>query len=169
MATRLNVSVHYGTHLAALIRAFDRTDGPCLELGMGVFSTPYLHYACQNAGRHLTSYENDVSYAEFFAKNFYPCATHQIRVVSNWDDAALDRPWDVALVDHSPSQRRIVDILRLANCARYIVIHDSEPKYDMLYHYSRIYDQFRYRAVYDREWRHAAVLSNFHDLEGFWN
>lgn len=169
MAHSMNVSGYYGTHLAPLIQAMSRTTGPVVELGMGLFSTPFLHYACQNAGRALTSYENDASYAEFFTRYGYDTAGgHDIHVVSDWSEAMLERPWDVALVDHSPSQRRIVDIERLANHARYIVIHDSEPKFEGLYHYSRIYKQFKYRTVYDREWRHAAVLSNFHDLTDFW-
>lgn len=164
----MDVSAYYGTHLSALIRAMARTTGPVLEMGIGLFSTPYLHYACQLDGRHLTSYENNESYLKFFRRYGYPCATHDLRYVSDWCQAEIERPWDVALIDHSPDNRRIVDIERLANHARYIVIHDSEPKFEQTYHYSRIYPLFRYRAVYDREWRQAAVLSNFVDLKDFW-
>ena len=85
--TKMNVSGYYGTHLAPLIRAMERTTGPVLELGVGFFSTPYLHYACQSTGRHLTSYETSKTWAGCFTRYGYESDTHSIRVVKDWDDA----------------------------------------------------------------------------------
>ncbi len=169
MAEKLLLSGYYGTHLPALMRCMERTTGPVLELGMGIYSTPFLHYACQNAGRHLTSYETDAKWAGFFTRYGYESDLHSIRIVADWDAAEIERPWDVALVDHDPSGRRIVDIKRLAPHARYIVAHDADAKFDMVYHYSRIYPLFQHRTLWDREWRHAVVLSNFNELKGFWD
>ena len=145
-----------------------KTTGPCLEMGMGLFSTPYLHYACLLASRHLTSYETAPSWAKFFTNYGYETDYHAICVVTNWDAADIERPWDVALVDHDPSERRITDIKRLAHHARYIVVHDADPKFDRVYHYSRIYDLFRWRKVWDMEYRKTVVLSNFVDLADLW-
>jgi hypothetical protein len=137
---------------------------------MGVFSTPYLHYACLLAGRKLVSYENDANYAKFFMDYGYGRfpLDHDIRVVSDWDYADIDQRWGVALIDHSPSERRIVDIRRLANKASYIIIHDSNGRHEQTYHYSEIYPLFKYRTIWDKDSRHATVLSNFVDLGDFW-
>jgi hypothetical protein len=168
MAHKLNVSGHYGTHLPALMRALAATDGPVLELGMGLFSTPFLHYACLLAGRTLVSYENDAAWAKFFIDYGYDQLGHRIHVVDSWDKAEVIMSWDVALVDHSPDEWRVKHIRQLAHYAKYVVIHDSNGKHERTYHYSTIYPLFRYRTDWTREARHAAVLSNFVDLTDFW-
>jgi hypothetical protein len=166
MAFTTSVSLNYATHLPALMRALALTDGPVLELGMGLFSTPYLHYACRE--RWLVSYDNDAAWAAKFAP--YQSLNHRIRVVSDWAEARIElrTPWSVALVDHSPSERRVVDIRRLAHCARIIIAHDSNGRWEKHYHYSTIYPLFRYRTDWTGDGRHAVVLSNFVDLERFW-
>jgi len=73
----------------------------------------------------------------------------------------------VVLVDHSPSERRIVEIRKLANLAKYIVIHDSEPNKDREYHYSTIYPLFKYRYDFKDVIHNTVLLSNFVDLKGF--
>jgi hypothetical protein len=176
MAFQTHVSLNYATHLPALMRALTLTDGAVLELGMGLFSTPFLHYACQLAGeRPLMSVENDERWAKQFET--YRRPWHHIVSVEDWDDFDIEGEffpddtgyvWDVALVDHSPSARRVVDIKRLAHCARLIIAHDSNGRYENDYHYSTIYPLFRYRTDWTGDGRHAAVLSNFVDLERFW-
>ena len=166
MAFNVNVSLNYFTHLPALMRALALTDGPVLELGMGLFSTPYLHYACKLAGRPLVSYENDAGWAAIFKP--YQSAGHSICVVDDWSRGDFVRGWSVVLVDHSPSERRVTEIRSLANLARIIVAHDSNGRWDKHYHYSTIYPLFRYRTDWTGDGRHAVVLSNFVDLERFW-
>lgn len=169
MANRLPVSLNYASHLPALMRAMELSHGRVLELGMGLFSTPYLHYACMLHGRQLVSYDNDPAWAAFFSDDHgYASNGHTIRVVSNWDDADIDRKWDIALVDHSPSERRIVDIQRLAKRARYIIAHDSDHKFRRIYHYQRVYPLFRWHIQIDCDYRSTVVMSNFEDLGGFW-
>lgn len=169
MANRLPVALNYASHLPALMQALARTHGRVLELGMGLFSTPYLHYACQLAGRELVSYENDAGWAEFFGgEHGYASGLHTIRVVSDWDNAHINRKWDVALIDHSPSERRIVDIERLAKRARYVIAHDSDHHWRGEMHYQRIYPLFKHRTTWDNSTRQTVVLSNFEPLEDFW-
>ena len=72
------------------------------------------------------------------------------------------------MIDHSPSARRIVEIEKLANLAKYLVVHDSEPWKDMDYHYSRIYPLFKFRFNFDKVDHHTAVLSNFFPVYDFW-
>jgi len=167
------LSGNYGTHLAPLIQAVNKTQGDIVELGIGIFSTPYLHYQSFLSKRHLTSYDNEAGWVSRFATSNvsghrYQGPYHDLRYVANWDEAKIEKPWDVALVDHSPSERRIVEIRRLAGLAKYIIIHDSNPRKDREYHYSQIYPLFKYKTVWDTDTNPAMVLSNFIDLEDFW-
>jgi hypothetical protein len=169
MAFTTSVSLNYATHLPALMRALALTDGPVLELGMGLFSTPYLHYACLLQNRYLLSIDSHASWVKQFLKAGYYGPRHNINTVSDWDQAIIQESWDVALIDHSPSERRVVEIGRLANHAKYIIAHDSNGRYENQYHYSTIYPLFRYRTDWTGDGRHAVVLSNFVDLKGFWD
>lgn len=173
MAYKVALSGNYATHLAALIQAVNKTDGDVLELGIGTFSTPYLHYPCLVSKRHLTSYDNEKGWVRKFAtskhsSHMYQGSYHDLFYVKNWDDAEIERPWDVALVDHSPDHRRIVEIKRLANFAKYIVVHDTNGRFDKKYHYSKVYPLFKYKTDWVKEERHATVLSNFVNLDDFW-
>ena len=170
MAYRMNVSGNYGTHLPALIKAMSKTTGDVLELGMGVFSTPYLHYQCILSNRKLVSYENFRNWLQFFIDYHYECPNHEINFVENYADAKIDRPWDVVLIDQTPDSERVVAVKRLANLANYVIIHDSNEndRYERTYHYSEIYPLFKYKTVWDKDRNHATVLSNFVKLNDFW-
>lgn len=163
MAFHTPVSLNYGTHLPALMRAFERTSGPVLELGMGLFSTPYLHYACLLAKRPLISYEPDLTWASRFEP--YLGEYHSLAVGTVWNEWAIH--WSLVLVDHT-DEHRAPDIAALADSADYIIAHDANGRFDSRYHYSTIYPLFKYRAMWTGDSRHAAVLSNFVDLGDFW-
>ena len=163
------VSGRYGTHLPALIKAMERTKGDVLELGTGVFSTPYLHYKCMLDNRKLVSYENYKEWYQFFIDYGYPNENHEVIFVENYSDAKIEKEWDLVLIDQTPDSSRAEEIKRLANYAKFIVIHDSNSKYENIYHYDTIYPLFKYRIDWDRDSNHATVLSNFVDLKNFWN
>lgn len=167
MATKIYVSCNYGTHLPCLIKAMEKTTGDVLELGMGVFSTPFLHYQCMLQGRKLVSYENCEPWMNFFTKYNYENDNHEINFVEKYADAPIDKDWDLALVDQSPDWSRHEEIRRLANRAKYIVIHDSNENYKQ-YRYSEIYPLFKHKSVWDKDNNQATVLSNFFDLTDFW-
>lgn len=164
----MHVSGNYGTHLPCLIRAMEKTTGDVLELGMGVFSTPYLHYQCILSNRKLVSYENFKPWIQFFIDYKYECPNHEIVFVDDYANAKIDKPWDVVLIDQTPDSRRIVDVKRLANLARYIIIHDSNGSQDKIYHYSEIYPLFKSKTIWNKDKNHATILSNFVDLVNFW-
>jgi len=170
MAYRMNVSGNYGTHLPALIKAMEKNKGDVLELGMGIFSTPFLHYQCMLSGRKLVSYENSKTWAEFFLHYKYPNANHEINIIDDYNKAPIDKPWDVVLIDQTPDINRSESAKRLANLAKYIIIHDSNdnPRNESIYHYSEVYPLFKYKTVWDKDDNHATVISNFHDLTDFW-
>lgn len=168
----MRISGNYGTFLAPLMKVMAITTGDVLELGVGYFSTPYLHYQCLLSKRHLVSCDNDNGWIKRFAtSNFanhrYRGQYHSFNYVKNWDEADIEKPWDVALVDHSPDYRRIEEIKRLANFVKHIVIHDSNREFERMYHYSTIYPLFKYQLVWTGDNRHATVLSNFVNLKSF--
>lgn len=164
----------YATHLGALIACVNKTKGDILELGMGLFSTPYLHYAATGSKRNLLSLENDKGWLRHFAGSdfmqfLYRNEYHRIELVDIYEESPLiDKEWDVVLVDQTPDSSRKETIKKLANKARYIIIHDSNEQHEKTYHYSEIYPLFKYKRIWDKDNRHATVLSNFVDLEDLW-
>ncbi len=163
MAVPMRVSIRYGSHLPLLMAAVQATRGPVLELGAGVFSTPILHWLCTLAERELVTYDNDMKYLNW-AHN-YANEYHALVHVANWGDADIERPWAVALVDHSPSERRVVEIKRLAPFARYIVVHDTNGRYERHYHYSTIWPLFPYHYTYAVVEPGTTVLSALGGME----
>jgi len=157
------LSVGHGTHLPALIKAVMASDGPILELGTGLFSTPFLHYACYENKRELVSYDNEIDYYEFNKpfENDY----HKVIFVEDWDKIDLSKHWSVALVDHHPGSRRRFEIARLANNVDYVIVHDTQPRSGSRYKYSRVFPLFKYRRDFGREKPLTTVLSNFKDLK----
>ena len=168
MATNMNVSLAYGTHLPCLIKALSKTTGDILELGTGIFSTPYLRYQCMLSNRLLVSYENYKNWYDFLLKYYTPNENHQINFIEKYADAPIDRKWDVVLIDQTPDSSRTEEIRRLANFAKYIVVHDTNKDQDKIYHFSEVYPLFKYKTIWDKDGREATVLSNFVDLEDFW-
>src|SRR3990172_1807611 len=101
----MKFSVRYGSHLPLLMRVMEITTGPVLELGAGIFSTPVLHWLCTRDHRQLVSMDNDPRFFKWaggFANQY-----HKLELVDDWDKADIERAWDVVLVDHSPSERRV--------------------------------------------------------------
>lgn len=169
----MKISGSYGTHLGPLIACMNKSDGDVLELGLGFFSTPYLHYQCLLSDRVLVSVDNDKGWVQKFADSdfnhyLYRRGKHEFIHTKTWEDVQVDKPWDVVLVDQTPDEQRAIFTRRLANLAKYIIIHDSNERHEHNYHYSEIYPLFKYKRVWDKDDRHATVLSNFIDLEDLW-
>jgi len=112
------------SHLTVTMRVLDETTGRILELGTGQYSTPLIHFACYSNKREIVSYEHDPEY--YRAAKQFESDYHAIYMVENWAHIDIQRHWDVALIDHSPRERRIEEIKRLAWWANYIVIPDVD-------------------------------------------
>jgi len=168
MGMQMWVSIKYSTHLPVLMEVMNRTTGDVLELGPGVFSTPVLHWMCETKGRNLLSIENDPKWS-WFCRQFFETDKHKHILVKDWDEAKvhIDKPWDVVLIDHSPSKRRVKEITILANKAKFMVLHDADPDKDWDYHYSTIYPLFKYKYLFTDAFHNVALLSNFIDLKYF--
>ena len=158
----MRISTGLGSHLYALMRVIPKTSGDVLEMGIGIGSTPYLHWACMGK-RHLVSYEQDPKYYSFLKGFASP--DHELHLVESYDDADIERPWGVAFIDHGPNLRRIVDIKRIVDYARVLVLHDTAPVWESKYHYKEIYPLFKFRVDYPVAKTWVSVLSNHVDVE----
>lgn len=155
------ISIKYASHLPVLTKIFEATTGDILELGVGIYSTPYLHWMCFERGRKLSSYESDQKWAYYFRDSRR--VFHDIHHTENWDDLKIDQFWDFVFIDHAPDIRRGIEAGRLAQHAKYVIIHDSEDTEDHKYNYSKIYPLFKYRYDYQKAVPRTTVLSNFID------
>lgn len=158
----------YQSHLPVLMEAVEKTDGDILELGAGIYSTPYLHWIGYRANpkRKLLTIDNDEKWLSFFVKDF-ETVEHKFLYVEDWDKAPIEKNWDVVFVDHAPADRRKIEIRRLADLAKYIIIHDSNGRYEPEYHYSEIYPMFKHKFDFTDAHPSTTVLSNFINLDGF--
>lgn len=150
-----------GSHLPVLMTLVQQTTGPILELGAGVYSTTYLHWACYHTKRRLVTYEDNPqfhSWTRQFASDY-----HEVRCIRSWDELDPSGPWAIAFVDHGQEGHRYRDIARLTH-AEYVVAHDAENGNNHRYHYHRIYRLFRSRFKYGLASPHTAVFSNLHDV-----
>jgi hypothetical protein len=161
----VDIQVKQATHIPILVKTFELTKGDVLELGSGYFSTSILRWLCQMHRRTLYSYESSNFWYQKVIKA--PVPFHKVIKVSDWNEAKIEKHWEMVLIDHSPDERRWVDIKRLANLAEYIVIHDSNFSAVKHYGYERIWGLFKYRYDYTKLNPNTAVVSNFHNLKGF--
>lgn len=153
----------YGSHLPVLVKLLYITDGPVLELGSGWCSTPVMHWLCVPKKRLLVTYENDPGMHRIVHQ--YNDEYHHVLLIDDWDNADIERQWDIAFIDHAPSERRKVDIARLSNFAKYVVVHDTSWKVEKHYQYSQIWGLFKYRYDYTDAKPYTTILSNYNDLK----
>lgn len=150
-----------------LTRVFDKSEGAVLELGTGYFSTLYLDWLCSIFGRKLVSYECNQNKFKDWGKRAlrYKSSHHEINIIEDWNKADIEnRHWGLVLVDHSPRERRVIEAIRIANNADYVVLHDTEPEAEKYYHYSKVYPHFKYRYNYKKVKPWTTVVSNFKSL-----
>jgi len=151
----------YGSHFSVLAAVVAQTTGPVLELGVGDYSTPMLHYMCR--GRLLVSADSDLEWLKRFTA--YACPRrHEFQHVTDW--AAWPMPestsWAVALVDHAPGERRVEEIKRLKGRCRFIVVHDTETDYatGANYGYEPVLATFAYRSDFRRYRPYTTIVSD---------
>lgn len=157
-------TVGWSSYLPILYAALEYTKfGDVLELGIGSCSTRTMGDYCNYYKRQLYSYDNNAEYAEVFLK--HRSEFHSIEIAKNWDNCPIDKPWSVALVDHAPGERRIVDTMRLAQNCKILVLHDTEPSARHGYLWDEIFGNFKSVRHYDRFNCWATGVSNFIDLK----
>lgn len=149
------------SHLPILTKVMQVSKGPVLEMGIGIFSTPLLHMFCQDQKRKLFSYEDNQKW--YAAHKEFITDWHKIELVTDWSKVKMKKHWGVVFIDHK-GDRRAKDAIRAAKVADYVVLHDSNGRYEPDYHYSKVYSHFKYRYIYDKIHPHTTVLSNFFNV-----
>lgn len=164
MSKHYNFRKETSTYMPMLIKTVQMTDGPVMELGSGLFSTPLLHWLCQEDQRKVVSYENDPEFYKFSGK--FRSKNHKVILIQDWKDIDVKTHWSVVLIDHSPKRplRRGMDIIRLKNNADYIIIHDTGPEIQTKYGYEEVWPHFKYRHDWKKCSQWTTVVSNFKDL-----
>lgn len=127
------------------------TSGPVLELGTGIYSTPFLHWACHAHKRELISYENNPTFFKVFQA--YQEDFHKIFLID--DLGEIDRHFDVVFIDHFPQDDRHIQLERFVKGSNFVIVHDISP--------SDFIDIAKYRFDYPTV-PGTAVFSNFLDV-----
>ena len=153
-----------GSHIPVIMEVLKHSEGPVLELGTGLNSTPVIHWLCHPVGRKVESYESNHMF--WRAAYNYHTDWHTVNKVEDWDkDFTVDKHWGMVFIDHAPGKRRNVEMGRVAQNADFVVVHDTEPKSDWHYNYSNHFDKYKYRFDYTKNYPHTSVFSNFKDLK----
>lgn len=140
----------YGSHLPVLLACLRRTDGPILELGAGIYSTPLVH-AFSVLERYGRTVETDPVWASRIRGLFegIPVGSthHDILTVSDPEEANLaEQHWSVALVDHA-TRHRARDLATLRDLGvDLIIVHDTQ---DLRYGCESVLETFQYRLDFD--------------------
>lgn len=153
----------WGSHIPLLIKSFEVTTGPVLELGEGIYSTPILHWMCFNANRKLVSFENDKKYYTYFWR--FRGEYHENFLIRNWERIDIENTkWGFALNDVMPPADRAFLARRLAKNTDIILLHDTQPEEDKVYKYSKLYPEFKYVYHYRKRKPYTTALSNTMDV-----
>jgi len=156
-------TMRWGSHIPVLLKLLPVTKGDVLELGMGVYSSPLLFWSCVDRGRKLVSYENNPKYFDMVGRNNNPL--HEAHLITDWNFIDIEKNWDIVFIDTDPMDMRAKFAARVANFARYVVLHDTQPRDEQYYHYNEIYPLFAHRYDYTKFMPNTSVLSNFFNLE----
>jgi len=152
-----NTRMGVGSHIPVLLKVFNKSKGPIIELGGGIYSTPLLHWLCFDTKRKLATYETDLEYYHKALKQ-YNSSFHSIIPIIDWSRIPTEG-WKVVFIDNLPKLERKENIKRFKD-ADYIIIHDTNPNWDYKYKYSEIFPLFKYRKDFKEYGVWTTVLSN---------
>jgi hypothetical protein len=157
---KCKIRAGWSNHFPVLYRIIPLVKDSVLELGIGFYSTPFLHWMCIDKGLRLESYEKDKTYIRWF-KDFNQ-EEHKIIAVDDWDKADIDKHWGLVFVDHD-DDRRPIEIIRLANNADYIIMHDTQDEeYNNI---KSIWSHFKYIKHFNSSGPRTTILSNFYEVK----
>ena len=159
----IDANMGWSTHIPVLIKIFGISDGPIMELGAGVYSTPILHWLCSETKRTLITYESDqefISFAKEFESEF-----HTVKHISSYLDISNTDNYGMIFIDHAGHTRGYTAI-HFKNSADYVIIHDSnvirKNKYQLAF------PEFKYRKDFTQYEPWTTVLSNTKELDNLW-
>lgn len=154
----------WATHQHALIACVMNTTGPVLELGCGYYSTPILHEICKAQGRMMASCEFDEKWINRFKHLSSKEHTFTyVDIETDWGllnkDVIAESGFSVIFVDHSPANRRQIEIERLKDSCEFMVVHDT----DKMKWYGYDFSMFKYVYTYTLFKKTTTILSQTRD------
>lgn len=162
----------YGSHREALKWCIDNSNGPILELGGGIYSTPLTHEAAKN-GRKVLTIDHNPEWVKSLSEQYsHPNHTIKVCVPHAWEQHLPDwnmvpyqhEHWGVVFVDQMPSSARILGIVACAFNADFVVVHDTEQP---LYYYDnamRLFKNVREHRLYPSA-PNTGIGSNFREID----
>jgi hypothetical protein len=159
----MKYTMRWGSHIPVLVKLLSITKGDVLELGMGIYSTPLLFWECISKERKLVSYDNNEKYFNMVGNNNN--RFHESHLISDWNNLDIEKPWDVVFIDTNPMEVRKELARKVSNHSKFVVLHDTQSRDEIYYHYEEIYPLFKYRFDYTKFIPNTSVLSNFESLE----
>lgn len=131
----------YSSHRPMLYLGMKSVIGNIVELGCGYGSTPLLFKMWEQDDKlnywAFASLETNPEYAGLFG---------QTDEVGSYDRADFYMPCGLLFIDCAPGEIRKDLIKKYANEAQIIIVHDTEPGADYVYHMSEILNSFTYRC-----------------------
>lgn len=167
------MNVENVTHYPILAACVARTKGPILELGVGLGSTPLLHYMAVD--RLIISADTDAKWLDVFALGYSAPGAHEfVHVkpkaegvaagIQAWRDFSMIEAmqWGCALIDCAPGEARYELAMRLKDRCGLIVLHDSEVDHGAggNYMYSKLVPHFQYQSEFRRMRPYTLIVSN---------
>jgi len=145
----------YGTHQPVLIHLINETKGNVLEFGMGVYSTPLIHFLCALQKRFVLSVETDKQWYDKFHHEYVSILIEPEKLDKCY---TININFSVALIDGNPLKFRQKFIELMKDNVDYFVVHDTEPQWKELYGYdfSHFKNVFRFKEILPE----TTVLSN---------
>jgi hypothetical protein len=154
-----------GTHFPILAAALERTGAsPVVELGIGDYSTPLLHFLCARTKRPLLSIDHHAEWLEGFSKIYQDLPWHEFRRCdwANVPGTFNGMPIGVAFIDLAPGDMRPVMARRLADMATFIVCHDTEAYGDG---WASLRGVFKYETIWKEYPTWTTVYSNLEEFK----
>lgn len=125
-----------------------------LEIGCGDGSTPLIWEYIKSGGCAFGSFDNNKEWASKYTPTSY---------IPDFD--SINSNPDVLFIDCAPGELRKDLIAKFAKKARIIVVHDTEPGAEYVYHMAEVLSTFKYRLDYRPEGMpHTTAVSNFIDV-----
>lgn len=158
----------WSSHLPALYLALTKGHGQythVTEFGGGLHSTLRLSQYCANQQIPFTCFETS---AEWIANIQAHCPYAKIIPVDSYYEIlpAFDKPEGFLFVDSAPAETRKSLLERHANHAAIIVVHDTEPRAEYVYHMHSALASFKYRLDFTPDDNpHTTIVSNFINVE----
>lgn len=153
----------WNSHRPMLYLGMKSVVGNIIELGCGYGSTPLLYKMWEDDDKQnywaFVSLDTNPEYAALFEETDH---------VDDYDYAARYMPCGLLFIDCAPGEIRKDLIKKFAKEAQIIIVHDSEPIADYVYHMNEILNLFTFRCDLIIEGMpQTTAVSNVHDFSSW--